>query len=107
MSLLLWIPVFVLLFALTAGAVHLFLRARRFWRTFKSFVSVLDGAFQELTASLERLAEDAASFRAKKPRLDASLERLRRSSARAAVLRAAVQDARDSFGRLTAVYPRK
>ncbi len=107
MPLLFWIALFVLLFALTAGLVYVFLRVRAFWRAFKIFGSAVDGAVLELTGSLERLAESAEGFGSEKPKLDASLERLRRSLARAAVLRAAAQDAQDAFGRLTAVYPRK
>jgi hypothetical protein len=102
-----WIALFVLLFSLTAGLVYVFLRLRAFWRAFKIFGSAVDGAVLELTGSLERLAESAKGFGSEKPKLDASVERLRRSLARAAVLRAAVQDAQDAFGRLTAVYPRK
>ena len=49
----------------------------------------------------------APAFGSDAPRLEASLERLRRSLARAAVLAAALADARDAFGRLAAVYPRK
>jgi hypothetical protein len=41
------------------------------------------------------------------PRLEGSVERLRRSVARLAVLRAALQDSLDSLAWLTAVYPRK
>jgi hypothetical protein len=84
-----------------------FLRFRRFWRTFKSFVSALDGTFQQLTVSLEQLAGNADAFGSTTPKIEVSLAQLRRSLARAAVLRAAVQDVQDSFGRLTAVYPRK
>jgi sigma54-dependent transcription regulator len=107
MPLLVWIALFVLLFAVTAGSVHVFLRLRRFWRTFQTFGSVLDGTLRELTASLDRLGRNTESFGASTPRLEASLARLRRSLARAAVLRAATQDVQDSLGRLTAVYPRK
>jgi hypothetical protein len=107
MPLLVWIALFVLLFALTVGSVHVFLRVRRFWRTFQSFGSVLDGTLRELTGSLDRLAGNMDSFGSSTPRLEASLARLRRSLARAAVLRAAMQDVQDSLGRLTAVYPRK
>ena len=103
----LWFALFALLFVSTAGAVYVFLRFRRFWRTFKSFVSTLDGTFQQLTASLDQLSSNAESFGAETPKLEASLARLRSSLARAAVLRAALQDAQDSLGRLTAVYPRK
>jgi sigma54-dependent transcription regulator len=105
--LLVWIALFVLLLAVTAGSVHVFLRLRRFWRTFQSFGSALDGTLRELTASLDRLAGNTDSFGSATPRLETSLARLRRSLARAAVLRAAVQDVQDSLGRLTAVYPRK
>jgi hypothetical protein len=107
MPLLLWIALLLLLFASTVGSVHLFLRLRSFWRTFKSFGSALDVTVRELTGSVERLAGNAEAFESATQRLDPSLERLRRSLARAAVLRAAVQDAQDAFGRLTAVYPRK
>ena len=85
----------------------MFLRIRRFWRTFKDFVSTLEGTFQQLTTSLEQLSGNAEAFGLETPKLEASLTRLRGSLARAAVLRAAVQDAQDSLGRLTAVYPRK
>ena len=54
-----------------------------------------------------RLAANSEAFGSDAPRLEASLERLRRSLARAAVLAAALADARDAFGRLAAVYPRK
>jgi hypothetical protein len=104
---LVWIGLFVLLLALTAGAVHVFLRARSFWRTFKSFSPAMDGTVRQLTISTDRLDASVDAFGAAAPRLDASLERLRGSLARAAVLSAAVQDVRDSFGRLTAFYPRK
>jgi hypothetical protein len=107
MPLLVWVALFVLLFALTVGSVHVFLRLRRFWRTFRSFGSALDGTLRELTASLDRLGHNTESFGSSTPRLEASLAKLRGSLARAAVLRGAVQDVQDSLGRLTAVYPRK
>jgi cell shape-determining protein MreC len=106
MPLLVWIAL-VVLFALTVGSVHVFLRLRRFWRTFQTFGSALDGTLRELTASLDRLARNTDSFASSTPRLEASLAKLQRSLARAAVLRAAAQDVQDSLGRLTAVYPRK
>jgi hypothetical protein len=104
---LLWIAVFLLLFFSTVGSVFVFLRLRLFWRTFKSFVSAMEETFQQLTGSLERLSGNAETFGADQPKVEASIARLRRSLARAAVLRAAVQDAQDAFGRFTAVYPRK
>jgi biopolymer transport protein ExbB/TolQ len=105
--LLLLIPLFVLLLASTVGAVYVFLRLRRSWRAFKSFGPALDGSIQQLTASVERLSQNMEAFASATPRLEESTKRLQHSLARAAVLRSAVQDARDSLGRLTAVYPRK
>jgi hypothetical protein len=107
MPLLVWIALFVLLFALTFGAAYVFLRVRRFWRILKAFVPALEGTLHELTGSIDKLGRNMESFESSTPRLETSLARLRRSLARAAVLRAAMQDVQDSLGRLTAVYPRK
>ena len=85
----------------------MFLRARVFWRTLKSFGPAVDVTVGPLNASLERLAASSEAFGSDTPKLDAALARLRRSLARAAVLRAAVQDVQDTFSRLSAIYPRK
>jgi hypothetical protein len=102
-----WISLFVLLVVTTLGTFHLFRRVRALLRAFKTFGGAMDGVLHELTGSLDRLSRNAESFGSATPRLDASLGRLQVSLARAAVLRAAVQDARDSLGRLAAVYPCK
>jgi len=107
MPLLVWIPLALLLLALTAGSVYVFLRVRTFLRTAKIVGTQLDGTLRDLTASADRLSANMEEFNAAVPRLEASIERLERSLARVAVLQAAVQDARESLGRLTAVYPRK
>ena len=104
---LLWIALFLLVVASTAGAVYVFLRVRALLRTVKSLGSAVDVTVGGLTGSMERLSANAEAFGSETPRLAASLEQLRRSLARLAVLRAALQDAQDAFGRLTAVYPRK
>jgi len=102
-----WIALLAVLVSLTAGATYVFLRLLRLWRTLKRFNSALEPVAEELNGSLERLAANSEAFGSDAPRLEASLGRLRRSLARAAVLGAAVDDARDTFGRLAAVYPRK
>ena len=101
-----WIALVLVLLSLTAGATFVFLRALRLWHAFKSFGSALDGSVRGLTGSLEGLSRNAESL-GSSAGLQASVARLRASLARAAVLRAAVEEARGSFGRLTAVYPRK
>jgi hypothetical protein len=104
---LLWIAVLVVVFASTAGAVFVFLRVRVLWRALKSLGSAVDVTLGPLNASLEQLTANTEAFGSETPKLEAALARLRGSLARAAVLRAAVQDVQDAFGRLTAVYPRK
>ena len=96
-----------LLLASTAGAVYVFLHARRFFRDVKSVRAVMDGPMRDLERSVERLSTKMESTESAAPRLEASVERLRRSVARLAVLRTALQDSLDSFAWLTAVYPRK
>jgi hypothetical protein len=102
-----WIALIAVLVSLTAGATYVFLRFLGLWRTLKRFNSALEPVAEELNGPLQRLEANSEAFGSDAPRLEASLERLRRSLARAAVLRAALDDARDAFGRLAAVYPRK
>lgn len=102
-----WIALLAVLLSLTAGATYVFLRFRSLWKALKRFNSALEPVVEELNGPLERLEANSEAFGTDAPRLEASLERLRRSLARAAVLGAALGDARDAFGRLAAVYPRK
>jgi Flp pilus assembly protein TadB len=102
-----WIALFLVLFCLTAGTVFVFLRFRVFWRAFKNLGSALDAIVPELNSSLEKLDASTAAYEAGRPRLDASLQRLRRSLGRAAVLLAAVNDVKEAFAGVTAVLPRK
>jgi hypothetical protein len=84
-----------------------FLRARVFIRDAKTVSAAMDEPVRELERSVDRLNASMATAEAATPRLEASVTRLRRSVARLAVLRAALQDSRDTFSWLTAVYPRK
>jgi hypothetical protein len=102
-----WFGLIFVLFALTFGGVRLFRSARSLWRDLRSFLSTLDGTLSQLNTSAEALAQRSARFGAGFPRLEVVLTRFRASRARLAVLRAAVEDAQDSVGRVTAVYPRK
>jgi len=102
-----WIALAFFLLCLTGGAVLVFLRVRALFKDLRAFSPALQGAVSPLDASLDRLDAGMQSSRSAKPRLDTSVDRLRRSLAQVAVLRAAVDDVREAFGRLTAVYPRK
>ena len=87
--------------ALTIVAV----RARHAWLAFKGVRRELVAHLEELAAMGEVTAEkvEAAGDTAE---LQESLLRLRLSLARLAVLRAAIDEAQDTFGRITAVVPR-
>jgi hypothetical protein len=84
-----------------------FLRARRFLRDVKIVSATMDGPMRDLERSIDRLSTSMEATESAAPGLEASVTRLKRSVARLAVLRAALQDSVDSFAWLTAVYPRK
>jgi hypothetical protein len=101
------ISLFALILVLTSGLVFLFRRVRTVWRDLKSLGAAVDATAGELAAALQRLAGRSERFGAELPRLDAALQRLRGALARLAVLRAALRDVTDAWGRITALYPRK
>jgi len=105
--LLFWIALVVFLLVTTIGAIQVFRAGLRVWRTLKAFRNAVAEQANALAGAVERLSGSSERAGAAQERLEPSLARLQRSVARATVLRAAVQDVRDSFGRLTAVYPRK
>jgi sigma54-dependent transcription regulator len=101
------IALIFLLLASTAGVVYVFLHVRRFFRDVKSVSAAMDGPVRDLERSVERLSTKMESAESTAPKLEASVQRLQRSTARLTVLRTALQDSLDSFAWLTAVYPRK
>jgi predicted nuclease with TOPRIM domain len=92
--------------ALAAAVVSAVVRTLQGWRDLKRTRRHLFRALEELAAKGEETAEKAASLEDTEE-LDASLARLRRSLARAAVLRQAATEAEETFGRFAAVMPRK
>ena len=80
---------------------------RRLGRQFMAFGPALDERISAVEASADRLAATSDTFGSDLPKLEARLTRLRGDLARLAVLRAALQDVRDSFGWFLALYPRK
>jgi hypothetical protein len=106
-SLSIWIALAVLVLAPTCGAVFVFLRVRALLRTFKSLGSTLDGATRDLNATLARMTRNSERLGEAPPRLEQALARLKVSLAQLSVLKAAIDDARDSLKRLTSVFPAK
>jgi hypothetical protein len=107
MPLYVWIALLLLVAATLVGIGVVGTHALSFWRTFKAFGRAMDETLRGLEASAARLTESTATFGSGMPRLEAQLARLRADLARLAVLRTAVKEARESFGWILAVYPRK
>jgi hypothetical protein len=92
--------------AVAAAGAFLAVRALQGWRTLKRFRRHLARGLGDLATSAEHTG--AIVERVSDPTLTAqALARLRVSLARFNVLRAAIDEAEDSLGRFTAVYPHK
>jgi ABC-type transporter Mla subunit MlaD len=103
----LWISLALLVVLTTGAAFHLFLRARNLWRTLKEVGDASEPTLERVNAAADRLERNSDALGGASPRLEESLERLRRSLAKLSILLAAVQDVRDAYARLAVVYPRK
>lgn len=77
------------------------------FRAFRSFRRGVAGGLARIDESVGRIEGHLTAAADGGERLTASLERLRGSRARLAVLRAAIDDVRDSVFRGTSVVPRK
>ena len=89
-----------------AALALLAVRAREAWREVKSIRRDVVHRLGELGAKGEATADKAAAA-GDNAELQESLGRLRVSLARLAVLRGALEEAQVTFGRVTAVIPRK
>ncbi len=107
MPLYVWFALLLVVGATIGGIALIVTRALALWRTFKAFGRAVDDTVRGLEASLARLTEKSATLGSDLPRLEGRVAGLSGDLARLTVLRAAVQDARDSFGWILAVYPRK
>jgi hypothetical protein len=102
-----WLALAFLLAVGIVGIVVTLVRARELWRTSSSVSRVLGRGFDEVgrrTAALEARVGAAGESSAE---LDAALARLRTSRARAAVLAAALAEARQPLAQVRALVPRK
>ena len=90
----------------TAALALVAVRARRAWRHLKTTRREVVGHLDALATAGEATADKLAAT-GHTAELQESLGRLRVSLARLAVLRAAIDEAQDVFGRVTAIVPRK
>jgi hypothetical protein len=101
-----WAGLCVGTLAAIAALALLAARMRRAWRALKETRQAVVGGLDELAAAGETTAGKVPTA-GDTAELQESLGHLRSSLARLAVLRAAIDDAQDTFGRVTAVVPRK
>ncbi len=98
-----WTGLAIALLAVALGALRVAREALGAFRSYGRLRRETGAALDALVSSTERLAEqpDAAA------KLEPALARLARSRAQLSVLLAAVDEVRDSVGRVTAFVPRK
>lgn len=102
-----WLSLAVALVVVVASVVYSTRKGLEVFRGVKRLGGAVSSEverIEQVSAQIERhlaLAAESGS------RLDAKLAELRRSQARLNVLRSAIDEVRDSLGRVTAVYPRK
>ena len=102
-----WAALAVALVLPAIGIVLVVRRGLALWRDVKRGGKALFDGVDALAQRVERTSAAAEGLGAVTERAEPSVSRLQFSLARLAVLRAALDDVRDSVGRVTAVYPRK
>jgi septal ring factor EnvC (AmiA/AmiB activator) len=102
-----WLALAVAVVAVVASSIYVtkkgleaFRGAKRLSGAASTELERIEQASAQIEEHLNRAAESGS-------KLEAELERLRRSRAQLNVLRSAIDDVRASIGRVTAVYPRK
>jgi hypothetical protein len=102
-----WLALAFAVVATIASVVVATRRGLEAFRAFKSLGRASSEGLARIDASTARIETHLALAAESGARLDAELAQLRVSRARLNVLRSAIDEVRDSVGRVTAVYPRK
>jgi predicted nuclease with TOPRIM domain len=102
-----WAALIVGALAGTGAFALLAVRSLRAWRAFKETSRRVVGRLDEFAAQAQAVADKLATTAVDTAELQQSLERLRVSLARLAVLRAAIDEADALVGRVITVVPRK
>jgi hypothetical protein len=105
-----WVIWAALILVSVAGIASLTLlvqRSLQAWRAFKDVGGDVIRGLDDFTANAEAVADKIAAADTGSAEVQASLERLRVSLARLAILRDAIDEADHLFGGVAAAYPRK
>jgi hypothetical protein len=104
---LVWLSLAVAVVVTVVSAILATRRALESLRAAKSLGRTTSEGLARIEASSALIEEHLARAAESNERLDAKLAQLSRSRAQLNVLRSAIDEVRDSVGRVTAVYPRK
>jgi len=102
-----WLALAVAIVAILASSIYLTLKGREAFRGAKRLNGAVSVELERIERASAEIEQHLARAEASSARLDAGLAELRRSRARLNVLTSAIDEVRDSVGRVTAVYPRK
>jgi hypothetical protein len=102
-----WLSLAIALVSVIASATYLTLKGLEAFRAFKSLSRTVGGELERIEEASGRIERHLALASESGSRLESELADLRRSRARMNVLTSALADVRATFGRVTAVYPRK
>jgi septal ring factor EnvC (AmiA/AmiB activator) len=104
---LVWLALAVAVVAVVAASINVTLKGREAFRGAKRLSGTVSSELERIEEATGQIEEHLARAEASSARLETALDRLQRSRAQLNVLRSAIDDVRDSIGRVTAVYPRK
>jgi len=102
-----WLALAVAVAVLIVSAVYTTRKGLEFYRAFKALGGTVTSEIERIEQASGQIERHLALAAESGTRLDAQLVQLRRSRARLNVLTSAIDDVKASWGRLTAVYPRK
>ena len=102
-----WLALAVAVAVLVVSAVYATRKGLAFYRAFKALGGTVTSEIERIEQTSGQIERHLALAAESGTRLDAQLAQLRSSRARLNVLTSAIEDVKASWGRLTAVYPRK
>ena len=102
-----WLTLAVAIVVTVASIVYSTRKGLEAFRGAKRLGGVVSSELERIEQASAQIERHLALAAESGSKLDAKLAQLRRSQARLNVLRSAIDEVRDSVGRVTAVYPRK
>jgi hypothetical protein len=102
-----WLALAVAVVVVIVSAIYTTRRGLEAFRAIKILGSTVSSEVERIEQASGQIERHLALAAESGARLDAELAQLRRSRARLNVLTSAIDDVKDSWWRLTAVYPRK